>query len=317
MQLPNLKYLIGGALLLSVVCSPAETLQRSSVPANSKWVLHLDVDALRKSKIGEGIMAGVVQEQAKAVQEKANLDLPGIIRGTHSITIYGADYESGSEGKGILLWKGNPEIEQIANAFLIQQAEATKEGEGNITQIQAKPYPIYSIDDDMHAAVIAGKGLILGRSTNQIKAAVKVLNDGGGSLAGTTAFTEYPKLSGGFFLMAYAESFSAGANMPPQAQVLKLADGGRIALGEENQNLKFQLILRARSEEVTQQIQQVIQGLLALTTLGLGDEPALQQIVRASKVKVDGRRVEFELVVPLDEAVRQIEKKQQKQMDSK
>ena len=110
----NLKlFAIAGALLIGIPVQ-GETLERSSVRANSKWVLHLDVDALRKSKIGGGIMAGIVTEQAKAVQKSANLDLPGIINGTHSITIYGADYESGKEGKGVLLWRGEGEIEQIA-----------------------------------------------------------------------------------------------------------------------------------------------------------------------------------------------------------
>jgi len=290
--------------------SRAETLQRSTVPANTKWVLHLDVDALRKSKIGQGIMGGVVSDQAEAVKERANLDLPGIIQGTHSITIYGADYESGSEGKGILLWKGNPEIERIANAFLIQQAEATKAGEGNIALVQKQPFPIYTIDGDMHAAVISGKGLILGRSADQIKAAARVLNGDRGSLANSKAFTEFPKLSGGFFLMAFAESFGENTHVPAQAQVLKLAEGGRIAIGEQNQNLMLQLILNARSKDVTQQIQQVIQGMVALATLGLGDDPELQKIVRATQVTVDGLQVKLDLTIPLDEAVKQIEKRQ-------
>lgn len=312
-----MRYSVTAIVLLIGAGSHAETLQRSSVPASSKWVLHLDVDALRKSKIGEGIMAGVVSEQAEAVQQTANLDLPGIIRGTHSITIYGADYESGSKGKGILLWKGDREIEQIASAFLIQQAEATKAGGGNIKRIQNKPYPIYSIDEDMHAAVISGKGLILGRSVDQLEAAVKVLNGEANSLLGTKAFTEYPKLTGGFFLMAFAESFGDSADMPPQAQVLKLADGGRIAMGEVNQDLRLQLILRARTDDGTQQIQQVIQGLLALATLGLGEEPELQTIIRATQVKADHRQVKLDLTIPFEQAVKQIEKKNRKRSEPK
>lgn len=312
----HLNYSLAIISLLIAGDTQAEMLQRASIPANSKWVLHLDVDALRDSEIGAGLMTGIVLEQAQAIQKKVNLDVPTIIENTHSITVYGADYQSGSEGKGILLWKGEGEMEQIANAFLIQQVEATKAGEGNVTSIQTKPFPLYNMDDDMFAAVVSGKGLILGRSEEQIRTAAKVFDGDVQSMAQTESFTEFPPLSGGFFLVAYAESFSESADMPPQARVLKLADGGRIAMGEDNQNLIIQLILRARSEEVTQQIQQVIQGLLALATLGLGEEPGIQKIIRATQVNVAGRQVKLDLIVPLEEAVKHIEKTSSDSTDS-
>lgn len=310
----NLKrmHVLMGITLLAAIVSNGDTLPRESVPAGSKWVLHIDMDGLRNSEIGDGLMKGIVADQADRVKKKTKLDLPAILNSSHSITIYGSDYESGAEGKGILLWRGDSEIEQIANAFLIQQAEATKAGEGSVKRVQENPFPIYSIDDEVRAAVVPGKGLILGRSQKQIADAVEVLNGNAKSLVSTESFKDYPELSGGFFLMAYAESFGESANVPPQAEVLKLTDGGRIAIGEENQNLLVQLILRARSEEVTQQIQQVIQGLLALATLSLGEEPGLQSIIRATRVNVDGRKVKLDLTFPLEEAMKQIEKTQDK-----
>jgi hypothetical protein len=67
---------------------------------------------------------------------------------------------------------------------------------------------------------------------------------------------------------------------------------------------------------VTQQIQQVIQGLLALATLGLGEEPGIQKIIRATQVNVAGRQVKLDLIVPLEEAVKHIEKTSSDSTDS-
>ena len=90
--------------------------------------------------------------------------------------------------------------------------------------------------------------------------------------------------------------------------MLKLTDGGRFAIGEVGENLQIQLVLRARDEDVTQQIQQVAQGLLALATLSLGEEPELQSVLRATKVEVDGRLVKVDLAVPLEMALEQMDK---------
>ena len=296
---------VAAGLILGGPALTAAPLQRSQVAANAKWLLHLDVEALRKSELGASLMKSVVAEAGEDLKQDAKLDLPAIIQNTGSILAYGTDYKS-----GVLIWQGSKEIEQIASAFLVQQAEAAKAGAGNVKLVHAGPEPIYAFGDDMHVMVRPGAGLILGRSVEQIEDATRVLENKSPSLSGKATFTEYAAPPGSFFFLAFAEGFNKDAEVPPQASVLKLTEGGRLALGEAGGKLRLQLTLKAQSAEVTQQIQQVVQGLLAIATLTQSQAPELQELIRTTKVNVEDKRVTVDLVIPIEAALKQIDEHQ-------
>ncbi len=299
-----------GGLALAAATLTGAPLERSQVAADAKWLLHLDVEALLKSQLGAGLTKAVVAEAGDDLKEDAGLDLPAIIRNTGAIMAYGTDYKSGKDGKGILIWQGSKEIEQIASAFLVQQAEAAKAGAGNVKVVRSGSQPVYAFGDDMHVQVRPGGGLILGRTVAQIDDATQVLDGRAPSLKDRATFAEYSALPGGFFFLALAEGFNQNAEVPPQASVLKLADGGRIALGEADGKLRLQLTLKAQSEEVTQQIQQVVQGLLAIVTMTQTEAPELQEMIRGTKVNADGKRVTVDLTIPTEAALKQINERQ-------
>ena len=66
------------------------------------------------------------------------------------------------------------------------------------------------------------------------------------------------------------------------------------------------MTLDAKNKDVTQQIQQVVQGLLAIATLSLGDEPDLQALIRDTKVNTDEKRVSLELAIPVATALKHL-----------
>ena len=298
---------VAAGLILGGPALTAAPLQRSQVAANAKWLLHLDVEALRKSELGASLMKSVVAEAGEDLKQDAKLDLPAIIQNTGSILAYGTDYKSGKDGKGVLIWQGSKEIEQIASAFLVQQAEAAKAGAGNVKLVRKGAQPTYAFGDDMHVMVRPGGGLILGRSMEQIDLATRVLENKSPSLQGKATFSEYAVQPGSFFFLAFAEGFNKEAEVPPQASVLKLTDGGRLALGEADGKVRLHLTLKAQSTEVTQQIQQVVQGLLAIATLTQGGAPELQEMIRGTKVNVEDKRVMVELAIPIEAALKQID----------
>ena len=302
----TLIFSLAAGLTVATASLHASPLDRAQVSADAKWLLHVDIDALRKTQLGTSLMKTVVAQAGEDLKEDANIDLPALVKSTSSIMAYGTDYKSGKDGKGVLIWQGSKEIEQIASAFLVQQAEATKAGSGNVKLAREGAQPVYAFGDDMHIVVRPGGGLILGRSVDQIDLATKVLEGKAASLKDKPTFTEYATLPGGFFFMALAEGFNKDAEVPPQANVLKLADGGRLAVGEADGKLRVQLTLDAKNKDVTQQIQQVVQGLLAIATLSLGDEPDLQALIRDTKVNTDEKRVSLELAIPVATALKHL-----------
>jgi hypothetical protein len=310
-----LNLMLAAGLALGPLAVTAAPLNRSQVSADAKWLLHLDVDALRKTLLGSNLMKRVVEEAGEDLKEDAHIDLPSILTNTSSILAYGTDFKSGKDGKGVLIWQGSKEIEQIASGFLVQQAEAAKAGSGNVKLVREGEKPVYAFGDDMNIMVRPGGGLILGRSLEQIDLATRVLDGKAGSLQTTETFKEYAPLPGGFFFLALAEGFGKEAEVPAQANVLKLTDGGRLALGESDGRLHLQLALKAQSKDVTQQIQQVIQGILAVATMTQGENPDLQQVLRDTKVQVDDRRVSVDVSVPVETALKQIEVHNEKEKD--
>lgn len=298
---------LAAGLVFAATGLNAAPLDRAQVAANAKWLLHLDVQTLLKSQLGDSLMKGVVAQAGAGLQKDAGLDLSAILRSTASIMAYGTDYKSGKDGKGVLIWQGAKEIEQIASGFLVQQAEAAKAGGGNVKLVREVAQPVYAFGDDMHVMVRAGSGLILSRAVDQIDEAIKVLENQTPSLQGKTAFSEYAALPGGFFFLALADGFNQAADVPPQASVLKLAEGGRLALGEAEGKLRLQLTLKAQTAEVTQQIQQVVQGLLAIVTMSQSESPELQEVLRATKINTVDKRVTLELGIPIEAALKQID----------
>jgi hypothetical protein len=272
--------------------------------------LLLDVEALLKSQLGDSLMKSVVAEAGEDLKEDAGLDLSAILRSTASIMAYGTDYKSGKDGRGVLIWQGSKEIEQIAGGFLVQQAEAAKSGGGNVKLVREGAQPVYAFGEDMHVMVRPGGGLILGRAVAQIDEAIRVLENKSASLKDRPTFAEYAPLPGGFFFLALAEGFNQAAEVPPQASVLKLTDGGRLALGEAGGKLHLQLTLKAQTAEVTQQIQQDVQGLLAIATLSQSEAPELQEVIRATKINTEDKRVTLDLAIPVAAALKQIHERQ-------
>jgi len=297
------------AAVLAFSAAPLQSapLDRSQIAADAKWLLHLDFEALRKSQLGARLEQMVMAEAGEDLKEDANLDLSAILKGTQSVMAYGTDYKSGKDGKGVLIWQGAKEIEQLVSGLLVQQAEATKAGQGNVKLVREGAHPIHAFGEDMHVMAWPEGGLILGRAVDQIDEAIKVLESKAPSLKDKATFADYSPLPGGFFFLALADGFNQAADVPPQASVLKLTDGGRLALGEADGKLRLQLTLKAQTLEVTQQIQQVVQGLLAVATLTQSEAPEIQELIRGTKVKVEDKRVILDLAIPVEAALKQID----------
>lgn len=298
---------LAAALVLGAAQLQSAPLDRSQVAADAKWLLHLDFEALLKTQLGAQLEKMILAEAGEDLKEDANLDLSAILKSTRSVMAYGTDYKSGKDGKGVLIWQGAKEIEQIVSGLLVQQAEAAKTGEGGVKRVRDGAQPVHAFGEDMHVMAWPAGGLILSRAVDQIDEAVRVMEGKAASLKDKPTFSEYAPLPGGFFFLALADGFNQAAEVPPQASVLKLTEGGRLALGEAEGKLRLQLTLKAQSVEVTQQIQQVVQGLLAIATLSQGEAPELQELIRATKINTEDKRVTLDLAIPVEAALKQLD----------
>ncbi|MES2709699.1 MAG: hypothetical protein V4726_24080 [Verrucomicrobiota bacterium] len=290
----------------------AAPLQRTQVSADAKWLVHLDMDALRKSTFGSTILQFALTQAGDTLKREMKIDLPALVAQTGSITVYGNDFKpglNGPNGRGVLIFQGSKAVEQVVSGILIQQAEAAKAGQGSVKALSEGLDPVYSVMPNLFVAVRPGQGILVSPKPDQIEEACRIIEGKAPSLEGTTTFSEYATLPGGFFFLALAEGFARDAGLPPQAQVLKLAEGGRIALGESTDKLQLSVSLKAQTTEGAVQIQQVVQGLIALASLADVDEPELIEVkkwVGGAKVDAKEKLVSLNLAVPVAAALKQL-----------
>src|ERR1044072_1155884 len=91
-------------LATAVVCAMpvgADGLKQNLVPASSRWVLHLDVDAFRKSRIGAMIIEDKAESKVRQVKQDSKLPLDFSFSKISAITAFGP--KVGEQNDGVLL----------------------------------------------------------------------------------------------------------------------------------------------------------------------------------------------------------------------
>ena len=305
-------------LLLSLL-SPAlaGSIPKEQISADAKWLVHLEAAQFRATKVGSFVTSELLEKQlaqlAGQVNEKVKLDLDAkkIIAGVNSITIYGTDYQSPPD-HAVLLIGTSPELEKIFVGFLAGMVLAGTNAPVQVTQTVEGNVTFYAVPNAAYCAVLPGKVIAIGRSREATENAAKVLEGKAPSLASSTAFAGFDGPKEALFFVGMAEGFNLGNNLPPQARLLQVADAARIALGESSDHVFLSLALRAKTPDVVAEMQQVVQGLIAIGSLSQPQDKNLGALLQSIKVSTNGNIVNVRVDYPVDKAIEQLTQAQDK-----
>jgi hypothetical protein len=285
-------------------------LQKEQVAADAKWLVHLDVDRLRSTKVGDYIINQVLEPKLGSLTRQFDFNLDW--KKVRALTAYGTSFQSKSSFDGVLLIKTELDLQGVLDNAIEKASRADKHSVP-IEKTQEGDITTYSMKDQMFASFETGKPVIVGKSLDSIQNARGVLSGTSASLASTKTFSEFPQSPNPFFFMGAVDAFNSspetakeprdGDEFNPKAKILKLADGGRVLLGENSKELFVDLSLKAKSAEVVTQMQQVIQGMIALASLSQSDNQDLQQLAQSAKVSSTGQIVTLKLGYPAEQAV--------------
>lgn len=299
-------------LILSVaLTSSAGPLQKQQVGADAKWLVHLDVDRLRSTKVGDFLINQVLAAKLGALTRQFEFDLDW--QKVHALTAYGTSYQSKSGFDGVLLIKADLDLQSALDAAIEKSAQESKTKSAPIEKTQEGDVTTYSLKNHLFVTFKPGRPVVVGKSLDSVAKAGEVLSGTAANLASTKTFSEFPKPRSPFFFVATAEGFNPSSELAgggtqgdepnPKAKILKLANSGRVDLGEESDQLFLDVSLKAKSAEVVTQIKQVIQGMIALASLSQPDNQDLQQLAQSAKVSSSGNFVTLKLGYPTDQAV--------------
>lgn len=292
----------------------AGPLQKTRVAADARWVIHLDAEALFKTALGQTLAREALEPRLEGpsatLKQQYGFDFDW--RRIRSVTLYGSEFGSPEQLGGVMLVDSDLDVAQGFESALAKLAAAGRRDAPELQRLTDSPSPLYRIMDEVYIAAAPGTPAIVAKSREVTLKAGKVLAGSAPNLDGASGFGEFCQAGDGFFFVAAAQGFSGAAPFPPQAQVLKMADGLRLNLGEFGNEVRASLTLSTRTSERAQQIQQIVQGLLALAMLSQSDNQDLQTLLQGTQVARSDKLVTLNLAVPSGKLSRKIVEEQGK-----
>lgn len=299
-------------LAIFVVCvgvlfsSPlaADTFDPDKVSADAKWAIHLDVERMISSRIGEHFKDMLGMEcDFKEVEVFGDMLGFDPFEDVHGVTLYG---ESFDEEEGVVLVKGRFDKEKVLDLM--------DEEDVDFDEFDYEDVTIYTVTDggDRFYFCFYKHGMALfSNSKKLMKEALDVLEGERESLAETGKLKGMRSLPEGTFFAMAAQGFDGilGLDDEPGAAVLQKAESVHLAAGELEGDNFVKATLVTSDKETAKQVHDVVRGLIALgSMLELeNQEPELREIakfLRTVKISQDGRKVTLFQSCPAADLIR-------------
>ncbi len=288
-------------LIAATLSAQSAPLHRAEVAGEPTFVLHLDVDGLRPTAIGQFLLNQMDKPEAQgtvaAFQTIFNLDPR---KQLHGLTLY-------STGKapedGVLLVYGEFEPERLitlAKGAKDYQSTANKQRTIH-SWINEQKIGSNGVTPRVYAAFLGERMVICAQKEARIAEALDVLDHKAPSLADGMLFPQLGDSGTTSFLQAAARKLDI-PDFAPNAALLRMAKAARLEISEAQGQLRVALNLEAGDEEVSKQMVSVGQGLVALMKLQQ-DTPGSVKLADGFSLKQDGTGVAATLVVPTAQAI--------------
>jgi hypothetical protein len=299
-----MKKLLLAALLAVVAPSDASDLDVKLVPANAKWVLHLDAEAFRKSKLGAMMVNDVLEPKVEQAEKDLKSNLNFSFKKISSLTAYGARIGEGADREGALIMRTTTDIKPDLEKLVA--LNAVSGAEDGVSKLTANGVDLYKLGVDLFATQARSNLWVLSKSKSVLELAREVASGKApGGLPGK--MTAYPASTNSFFFLALAETASEG--LPAQAALFKKAEGARIVLGERGERLFLELALKSSNAEIRTQLQKAIEGLIAFVSLAKADDKDLVSLAGSAAVDSDDKFVSVSLTFPVQRAIQKVREK--------
>jgi len=249
----------------------AGAFKPTDVPADAKWVVHLDVDAARKSSIAQTIQDRLMQRDdvKQGVSDIETLTGVQVPDDVSDVTLYGSEF---GEKNNIVLMSGKFDRRRILGVVsLSPQYTSTKHGAHEVVSWEDKGQINYG---GFHGE----RRLIIARSKENVVHALDVLDQKVETLKGVSDFgidakdaTVSPASA-----MLYVGGMNLG-DLPGVADASPLfqqAKSAVVLLGEEGGQAYMKGLVKAVDADKAEQMARAAEGLRSLVQLGASQREA-------------------------------------------
>jgi hypothetical protein len=259
----------------------AAALDPSTVAADAKWIVHVDFDAMRESKVGQHAHGEILKHDlAKTVlamiKDSTGADLE---KDLHGATVYGNGFKPHA---GVLIVYADAEREKLVNLMKTRpDFKTSKEGDLEL-------YSWTEAHSDRHHEVVVafpkkGTGVFAG-STDQVKAAIEVLNGKNGLSSSSPLVGDSPK---GTILKLSVVGINE-AELPAKIDVLKKISRVSIVAGESDGTDFDHIRVVTTDADTAKEFKSIVEGFKAMADLHLSKEADLKAMIDDTKIEADG-----------------------------
>ncbi len=287
-------------------------LDPAVVPADAKWIVHSDFNALRSSVLGKELLGYIETMQREATQGTIGIDIQKVLTTVGSVTAYGSNFSKKPEDlDGTLIAQGTADLKKIAESLILQATIAEPK---RFTEIEGLPYPAYGVVNPPTAPATGPSKVelviafppepivIVSRSKERVVRAYELVRGRGASMAKAPASPVKNLLKNSenayFFLGSIVPPDEFFTEDGPQARILKMATSGSIALGESGPETFAHAELLASSDAMAEKLLKILQGMTAMLSMAETNERQLGEFLNASGVTRNGNAVTLAMMYP-------------------
>lgn len=291
--------------------APAEPLVRSEVAANAKWLVHIDFDAGKATKVGykvyeDWLSHGFAKETLQDVRETIGLDLLEDVRG---VTFYATRFE---QYGGVVIVRAKVDRQRLLS-LLDENATHQTQLYGDY-ELHTWEQTVEGLKSEVSGCFYRPAMVVIGRKTAEVKAALDVLDGKKPNLAQSDSLLNRKAAKG-----TVLEIGAVGLNdldsrdIPFVSPVIRYCSSILLDLGEDGQQVFVSAVLKTKTAETAKQINDVIDGFLAIKRLEAEDDKILIEAIKAIKMKVDGDAIRIDWRMPGPAVMQLIEQEWKKQ----
>ncbi len=271
--------------------SRAAPLDPSTIAADAKWFVSVDLDAAHQSKVVEHVHEQILKhERAKEMLAKIEA-ATGMDphKDLHGVTVYGTKFEPHS---GVLIVYAHADHDKIMDLMKKHhEIKTTKEGQ---TEVYSWTEHHGKHEHEVFVAFPkAGTGVAAG-SAAELKAALEVLDGKNGLSNGAALLGDAPK--GTIVRMGVASL--ADVKVPQQMEVVKKISQIHVVMGEDDGKDFDHVRVTTSDDETAKQFKSIVEGFKAMASLHVGDKPEVKKMIDAAQGRF-GRQVVVDRLVRL------------------
>lgn len=265
--------------LAPFVAADAAPLDLKHVSGEAKWLGHLDFDAMRKSVVVQKAMERHKQSGRMAMAgAMLGMDLEKDLRG---LTFYGREV---GRHEGVMILHARVDRNRMLGMAKMLRPTVSDYGTHKLHGWSHKSQRT----GQTHTAAVAFHGddsVVFAHDVDELKRAIDVLDGKAKSLTADASLGG--NIPAGTTMLMRVEG-AASANLPEKCKLARQTRSFRFVTGEHEGESFFRARAVMTGDDVAGDLKEIVEGLKALGSLHVGDDPAGNRLVDDLRVERDG-----------------------------